>query len=213
MTESSRARASPSDRPRISNSGRPFSSSSWPSRTANTSATGSASRRRATKASVCAETRSSHCASSMTHISGWSAVASASRLRHCETDQEAVGAGPALCPNAVASASRCGPGRPSRRSSSGAHSWCRPAKARSTSASTPVARASAEIRRRARRRSPAVRSCRHRPPRAARDLALPRARGLDQPVQRLALVVSAAQGLIGSPAIRTAVDLEPRLSG
>ncbi len=41
------------------------------------------------------------------------------------------GADPALMPNAVRNASRCGTGKASRPSSIGAHSWCSPAKASS----------------------------------------------------------------------------------
>jgi hypothetical protein len=52
----------------------------------------------------------------------------------------AVAAGPALMPNADRSASRCGPGTASSRSSIGAHSWCSPAKASSISDWTPPAR-------------------------------------------------------------------------
>jgi hypothetical protein len=49
------------------------------------------------------------------------------------------GAAPSRRPERDPSASRCGPGRPSRRSSSGAHSRCRPANASSISDSTPTA--------------------------------------------------------------------------
>jgi integrase len=47
------------------------------------------------------------------------------------------GAPPSRSPNATPSASRCGPGRPSSRCSSGAHSRCTPANASSISDSAP----------------------------------------------------------------------------
>ena len=108
---------------------------------ANTSPTRSARSRRATNASVCADTRSSHCASSTMHTSGCSSAASASRLRTANPTRKRSGGGPALRPNAVLSASRCGLGRFRRRPSIGAHSACRPANASSISDSMPAARA------------------------------------------------------------------------
>ena len=104
--------------------------------------TGSASSRRATNARVCADARSSHCASSTTQTSGCSSADLGQQAEHRQPDQEAIGrrarrSGRTPSP----SASRCGPGRRSRRSSIGAHSWCRPAKASSISDSTPAARA------------------------------------------------------------------------
>ena len=71
--------------------------------------TRSARSRRATNASVCADTRSSHCASSTMHTSGCSSAASATRLRTASPTRNRSGGGPALSPNAVLSASRCGP--------------------------------------------------------------------------------------------------------
>jgi hypothetical protein len=50
------------------------------------------------------------------------------------------GTGPALRPNAVRSASRCGTGSRPARSSTGASSWCSPANASSISDCTPAAR-------------------------------------------------------------------------
>ena len=51
------------------------------------------------------------------------------------------GAGPRLVPNAAPSASRCGAGSASMRSSMGRQSWCRPANGSSISDSTPLTRA------------------------------------------------------------------------
>ena len=128
--------------PRSTSSGSP-SRTCWPpdSRNPNTNPTRSASSRRATNDSVCADTRSSQCASSTMHTSGCSSAASASRLRTANPTRKRSGGGPAVRPNAVLSASRCGVGRCSRRSSIGAHSACRPAKGSSISDSTPAARA------------------------------------------------------------------------
>ena len=129
-------------RPSTASSGNPSSTrSSLDSRTANTRPSRSASSRRATNASVSADTRSSHCASSTMQTSGRSSAASASRLRTASPTRKRSGGGPALRPNAVLSASRCGPGRCWRRPSIGAHSACRPANASSISDSTPAARA------------------------------------------------------------------------
>ena len=87
------------------------------------------------------DTRSSHCASSTMHTSGCSSAASASRLRTASPTRKRSGGGPALRPNAVLSASRCGLGSCPRRPSIGAHSACSPANASSISDSTPAARA------------------------------------------------------------------------
>ena len=112
------SRASSAASPSITSSGNPSSSCSSPdSRSANTSPTRSAKSRRATNASVCADTRSSHCASSTMHTSGCSSAASANRLRTATPTRKRSGGGPALRPNAVLSASRCGPGRRGRRPS------------------------------------------------------------------------------------------------
>ena len=137
-------------------------------RNAKTSATGSAIWRRATNASVCAEIGSSHCASSITHTNGRSSATSASRLSTASPTRNLSGGGPACMPKAVASASRCGPGRRSRWSSIGAHSWCRPENGSSTSDSTPVARASRQLGGAHSPGSPAELSSRPRPRRAAR---------------------------------------------
>jgi hypothetical protein len=135
----STARASPFSSPRTSSSGRCRNSSPG-TRAANTSPTGSASRRRATKPSVNAEVWSSHCASSTTHNRGRSSAASDNKLSTARPTRNRSGAGPAVRPKTVRSASRCGPGNRSRRSSSGTHNWCRPANASSISDSTPTAR-------------------------------------------------------------------------
>jgi hypothetical protein len=50
------------------------------------------------------------------------------------------GTGPALIPNAVPNASRCGDGRLSRWPRVGASNWCNPANASSISDWTPAAR-------------------------------------------------------------------------
>ena len=142
IVASSSWRASSAASPSITSSGNPSSTCSSPgSRSANTNPTRSANSRRATNASVCADTRSSHCASSTTQISGCSSAASASRLRTDNPTRKRSGGGPALRPNAVASASRCGPGSCPRRPSIGAHSACMEANASSISDSMPAARA------------------------------------------------------------------------
>ena len=139
-TEASSARASSSRSPSTSSSGSPASSDPG-SRAANTSPTGSAASRRATNPSACADARSSHCSSSITQISGRSVATSDSRLSTASPTKNRSGGGPAARPNAVRSASCCGPGIPSRWPSIGAHSWCSPAKASSISDCTPGARA------------------------------------------------------------------------
>ena len=78
--------------------------------------TDSASSRRATNASACADARSSHCASSITHSSGWRSAASESRLKVARPTNRRSGTVPALRPNVVVSASRCGPGSRSSQS-------------------------------------------------------------------------------------------------
>ena len=110
---------------------RPRRPRGWRRRTA----TDSAIRRRATNASACADARSSHCASSTTHSNGRSRAASARRPSTARPTKKRSGGSPALRPNAVLSASRCGPGSASSRSSIGAHSCCSPAYASSISAS------------------------------------------------------------------------------
>ncbi len=139
-TESSSVRASASGKPRTTSSGNP---ANWPlvSRAAKTTPTDSAPRRRATKASTCALAWSSHCASSTRHTSGRSSATCESRLSTARPIRNRSGAGPALMPNAVRSASRCGSGSESSRSSIGAHNWCSPANAISISDWTPAARA------------------------------------------------------------------------
>ena len=215
MTESSSARASPSDRPRIANSGKPVSSSSVAVAYGEDERHGSASRRRATKASVCAETRSSHCASSMTQISGWSSVASASRLNTARPTRKRSGAAPRFVRTPCQA----------RRAAGQAGHRDGPASARTTGAGRRT-----RVRRRLRHRSLARPEIRRALGRVFQqggladtrlaaqneDLALSRASGRDQAIQRLALVVSAAQALcrIGRPPFRTAVsDLERRLPG
>ena len=139
-TEPSSVRASWSGRPRTSRSASPPNCSPG-SRAAKISPTGSASSRRAANASTCADAWSSHCASSTTHNSGRSSATSASNVSTASPTRNRSGAAPARSPNAISSASRCGPGRPSVRSSSGAHSTCKLANASSISDSTPTARA------------------------------------------------------------------------
>ena len=86
------------------------------------------------------DARSSHCASSITHTSGRCSATSASRLRTANPTRKRSGAGPSRSPNAVPSASLCGPGRCPTRSSIGTHKACNPANASSISDSTPAAR-------------------------------------------------------------------------
>ena len=185
--ELSSARASPSTSPRTSSCGRCRSSSPG-SRAANTSPTGSASSRRATKASVSAEVRSSHCASSTTHSSGRCSAASETRLSTARPTRNRSGASPGLRPKTIRSASRCGPGSRSSRSRSGAHSWCRLAKASSISDSTPTARATVtserrldEVLQQRRLPDPGLAAQHQRPALAAADV-------IDQVVQLGALV-------------------------
>ena len=89
-----------------------------------------------------------------------------SRLKAARPTRNRSGASPSRKPNAVPSASRCGPGRRSRRSRNGAHSCCNPAYASSISDSTPAARAMVHPDAAA-SDTRAARSCRPRPPRAA----------------------------------------------
>ena len=119
-TEFSSARASCSGSLPTASSGSPARSPPG-IRVPNTRATDSAPSRRATNASTCAEARSSHCASSTRHTSGCLAAASASRLSTARPTRNLSGTGPALRPNAVRTASACGSGNTSSRSSSGAH--------------------------------------------------------------------------------------------
>ena len=65
---------------------------------------------RATNARICAEAWSSHCASSTRQTSGRSS-ATTSRLSTAKPDEESIGRRAGCEPNAVARASRCGPGR------------------------------------------------------------------------------------------------------
>ena len=74
-----------------------------------------------------AEARSSHCASSTTQASGCCSATSATSVSVASPTRNRSGAAPPLRPNTVASASRCGTGSRSRRSSMGPQSWCRPA--------------------------------------------------------------------------------------
>ena len=88
------------------------------SRAAKISPTGSASSRRAANASTCADDRSSHWASSTTHSSGRSSATSDSSVRTASAIRNRSGASPSRSPNATPSASCCGAGSRSRRSSS-----------------------------------------------------------------------------------------------
>ncbi len=106
---SSRACASESPSSRMSGS-RTSSSSASGSRIANASTTASAFRRRATNEITCADDRSSHWASSTRHSSGCSPAASDSRLSVARLIRKRSGWAPAVSPNAVPSASRCGAG-------------------------------------------------------------------------------------------------------
>ncbi len=108
-TESSSARASRSRRPCTVICGSPASSSPG-SRAAKTRPTGSAASRRATNPRTCADARSRHCSSSTTHTSGRSSATADSRSSAARPMKKRFGAGPALMPNVVRSASRCGTG-------------------------------------------------------------------------------------------------------
>lgn len=141
-TLASSSRASGSSSPGTTSSGSP-SKYRAPNglRTAKTRPTDSAPRRRATNVSACAVATSSHCASSKMQTSGRSSATADSRLRAARPTRNRSGESPLRKPNAVPSASRCGPGSRSTRSRNGAHSWCNPAYASSISDSTPAARA------------------------------------------------------------------------
>ena len=138
--ESSSALASSSGSPSTSSSGSPASSAPG-ARVANTSPTGLAPSRRAANPSAWAEAWSSHCSSSIRQIRGRSPATSDSRFSAARPTMNRSGGGPATRPNAVRSASCCGNGSRSARSSIGAHSWCSPANASSISDWTPAARA------------------------------------------------------------------------
>ena len=146
--EPSSARASPLRRPCTSSSGTCRSSSPG-SRAANTIPTGSASSRRATKRQrqrrgLIEPLRVVDDAQQRTLLGHLREQARAPPARR-GTDPAAA---PALRPNTISSAWRCGAGSRSSRSSIGAHSWCRPANASSISDSTPTARATRQVRRR-----------------------------------------------------------------
>ena len=141
ITDVSNSRDEGSSSPFSRSSGSPANSPSpLESRWANSRTTASAARRRATKASTCAEERSSHCTSSMMQTSGRSSAAADSKLSAASPTRNRSGCAPELRPKAVASASRCGPGKAPPSSRRLPHSCCRPAKGSSISHSTPVAR-------------------------------------------------------------------------
>src|SRR4051794_16563992 len=76
----------------------------------------------------------------MIHKSGFCSATSESRPRTARPTRNRFGVSPSRRPNAVPSASRCGPGKLSTRSANSAQSWCSPAWASSISDSTPAAR-------------------------------------------------------------------------
>ena len=114
--ESSSAPASTSLNSPTASSGSPARSSLM-ARAAKIKPTDSAPRRRATKARTSAEPRSSHCSSSTTQRSGCSSATSESRFSTARPTKKRSGGRPEATPNAVRSASLCGAGRASRRSS------------------------------------------------------------------------------------------------
>jgi len=120
IAESSNTPASSSPTPSRTSSGSPLSASMG-SRVTNTSASGSASSRRATNASARADASSNHWASSSAQSNGRSSATSDSRLSAASPTRKRSGASPPLSPNATRSASCCGAGRRSSRSSIGAH--------------------------------------------------------------------------------------------
>jgi hypothetical protein len=120
ITDANSARASASPSSPTTSSGR-TASRSLGSRAANNITAGSASILRATNTNACADARSNHWASSITHKSGRFCAASDNRPSTASATKMRSGTAPALNPNVVASALRWGPGRPSRRSSTGAH--------------------------------------------------------------------------------------------
>jgi len=138
---SSSRRASSASRPSTTTSVSPSSPCSWPeSRSANTSPTCSARSRRATER----ERLHGHPVQPLRVVDDAEERlllgGVGQQAQDGQADQEAIpAAAPALMPNAVFSASRCGTGRFPRRPSIGAHSACRPANASSISDSTPAA--------------------------------------------------------------------------
>ena len=120
--ESRSARASPSARPSIASSGNPASSVPG-TRAANTKLRPDRPPAAAPQARAPApKPRSSHCWSSTTQISGRSLATSDSRLSTASATRKRSGGGPSLRPNTVRSASCCGTGSRSNRSSIGASS-------------------------------------------------------------------------------------------
>ena len=107
--ESSSARASPSRRPSTTAPATPPAPRPGPG-PRRPGPPAPRRRRRATNARACAEARSSHCWSSTTQISGRSPATSDSKPSTARATRNRSGAGPALMPNAVRSASRCGTG-------------------------------------------------------------------------------------------------------
>ena len=99
----------PPRRPPTTSSGSPARAPPG-TRAAKTKPTDSAPSRRATNARTCAEAWSSHCSSSTRHTSGCSSATCDSRLSTARPIRNRSGGGPALMPNAVRSASRCGAG-------------------------------------------------------------------------------------------------------
>ncbi len=139
ITEANSWRASASASPCTCSVGR-LANSSLDARAAKTRPTRSASSRRAASPSACIDARSSHCTSSMRQSKGSSSPTAARRLKTAKPTKNRSGGPLSRRPNAARNASRCGAGTRSNRSSSGAHSRCRPAYGSSISDSIPLAR-------------------------------------------------------------------------
>ena len=116
-----------------------------------------------------------------------------SRLSAARPTRKRSGAGPACRPNAICSASRCGPGSRPSRCSIGPHSWCSAANASSISDSTPDRPRHPQIARRLRqviqqRGLPDPRLAPHHQGRAA-----PATHLFEQPAQHLTLAAPSEQ--------------------
>jgi hypothetical protein len=134
---SASADASPSRR--SSSTSAPRRASAQPSRAPASRTTGALPSLRARNRSTWALAGSNQCTSSATASTGRSAATVASRSSAAVPMRSADGAGPSAAVKALRSAWRCGTGRPSARSSSGASSWCRAARGRCASPATPLA--------------------------------------------------------------------------
>ena len=156
----------------------------------------SASRRRATNASARADARSSHCASSTTQSSGCSSAASDSRLEDRQPDQERIRGRPGAQPERDGErvALRVAAGAPSS-SRIGEHSCWSAANGELHLALDAGGAGDAEVRRRLDRVLEQGGLADARVAVHDQDAAVPAARGVQQPVEHLALALPAEQPL------------------